>query len=272
LPVYSFEIKTPYSAVDTTASQVYKGVNGERPEGYTAVSATIGEIVTSKGKPIDAFFFSTSGGATDAIMDIWGVKSSAYSGVFDHFENDPEKKPWIIDYSINEVSSRLSNAGYDVGTVKSIEPLILTGSDRIYRAKIKGSNGSKIISGSKLKSIFDLPDTKCRIITADSKADTVFLTEEGSVKQAKLKDCYAITASGICDLSEENQQFILIKKGNFYNIPAEMPKEGMIRFIGMGWGHGVGMSQSGAKGMAEKGYDYKQIIEFYYNNAKVSIY
>lgn len=41
------------------------------------------------------------------------------------------------------------------------------------------------------------------------------------------------------------------------------------KFIGSGYGHGVGMSQYGAKAMAEQGNDYKTILEFYY--PKVSI-
>ncbi|HEV8616787.1 MAG TPA: SpoIID/LytB domain-containing protein [Methylomirabilota bacterium] len=36
------------------------------------------------------------------------------------------------------------------------------------------------------------------------------------------------------------------------------------RFAGRGYGHGVGMSQWGAKGMAERGYSARQILEFYY--------
>src|SRR3970040_1407715 len=36
------------------------------------------------------------------------------------------------------------------------------------------------------------------------------------------------------------------------------------RFAGRGWGHGVGMSQWGAKGMAEHGYRAHQILEYYY--------
>ncbi|MFH0796650.1 MAG: SpoIID/LytB domain-containing protein [Candidatus Omnitrophota bacterium] len=35
-------------------------------------------------------------------------------------------------------------------------------------------------------------------------------------------------------------------------------------FTGQGWGHGVGLSQWGAKKMAEEGFDYKQILEFYF--------
>ncbi|MBI4637524.1 MAG: SpoIID/LytB domain-containing protein [Candidatus Rokubacteria bacterium] len=39
------------------------------------------------------------------------------------------------------------------------------------------------------------------------------------------------------------------------------------RFVGRGYGHGVGMCQWGAKGMAEQGYSAAQILEFYYPGA-----
>ena len=36
------------------------------------------------------------------------------------------------------------------------------------------------------------------------------------------------------------------------------------RFSGRGYGHGVGMSQWGAKGMAAQGYTAEKILEYYY--------
>ncbi len=36
------------------------------------------------------------------------------------------------------------------------------------------------------------------------------------------------------------------------------------RFVGGGFGHGVGMSQTGAYNLGEKGYSYQQILQFYY--------
>jgi stage II sporulation protein D (peptidoglycan lytic transglycosylase) len=39
---------------------------------------------------------------------------------------------------------------------------------------------------------------------------------------------------------------------------------GLARFSGRGYGHGVGMSQWGAKGMAEQGYTAEKILEYYY--------
>jgi stage II sporulation protein D len=41
-------------------------------------------------------------------------------------------------------------------------------------------------------------------------------------------------------------------------------QEGAVRFEGRGWGHGVGLSQYGAKGMADRGYAYPQILEHYF--------
>jgi SpoIID/LytB domain protein len=41
-------------------------------------------------------------------------------------------------------------------------------------------------------------------------------------------------------------------------------------FTGGGWGHGVGMCQTGAIGRAEAGQTYRQILEHYFNGAQVA--
>ncbi|MDD5085707.1 MAG: amidase, partial [Candidatus Omnitrophica bacterium] len=42
-----------------------------------------------------------------------------------------------------------------------------------------------------------------------------------------------------------------------------------IVFSGHGWGHGVGMCQWGAKALAEKGWNYKDILEYYYPGSTI---
>ena len=37
-----------------------------------------------------------------------------------------------------------------------------------------------------------------------------------------------------------------------------------LRLEGRGYGHGIGMSQTGAKKMAELGYDWQDILDYYY--------
>jgi len=43
-----------------------------------------------------------------------------------------------------------------------------------------------------------------------------------------------------------------------------------LTIITRGYGHGVGMSQYGANGMAKEGYSYKDIINHYYSGVKLS--
>jgi SpoIID/LytB domain protein len=39
--------------------------------------------------------------------------------------------------------------------------------------------------------------------------------------------------------------------------------------IGAGWGHGVGLCQIGAALMAERGYDFRRILEHYYRGSRL---
>jgi stage II sporulation protein D len=64
-------------------------------------------------------------------------------------------------------------------------------------------------------------------------------------------------------------------RSTFFSVYA---KGDSIILKGKGYGHGVGLCQEGAMEMAAKGFNYKQIIDFYYfgvfisdiNNAVVS--
>ena len=45
-----------------------------------------------------------------------------------------------------------------------------------------------------------------------------------------------------------------------------------VDFIGSGWGHGVGLCQWGARGMASQQFNYKQIVAYYYPGSKLTDY
>ncbi len=57
--------------------------------------------------------------------------------------------------------------------------------------------------------------------------------------------------------------------GNRFSFPA-LASADDYRFEGSGWGHGVGMCQYGARGMAARGYNYRQILTYYYQGTQVS--
>ena len=54
--------------------------------------------------------------------------------------------------------------------------------------------------------------------------------------------------------------------------PVVDKKTGEIGFeaYGGGWGHGVGLNQTGATGMAEKGATFDEIIKFYYQGVDLT--
>jgi len=43
-------------------------------------------------------------------------------------------------------------------------------------------------------------------------------------------------------------------------------------FFGRGWGHGVGLSQVGAFGLARVGWPYEKILKFYYSDVEIKPY
>lgn len=61
-------------------------------------------------------------------------------------------------------------------------------------------------------------------------------------------------------------------KSSLFTMSKEMdPRGGIARvtFTGSGWGHGLGMSQYGALGMAKQGYNYQEILKYYYNSVEI---
>lgn len=61
-------------------------------------------------------------------------------------------------------------------------------------------------------------------------------------------------------------QFAIFQGGNRLRITS---KEQQFLLRGNGFGHGLGVSQFGAKAMAEKGYDYQEILQHYYTGVKI---
>ncbi len=57
-----------------------------------------------------------------------------------------------------------------------------------------------------------------------------------------------------------------VVRSSLFNL--RMDGEG-VKFVGRGWGHGVGFCQWGAKGMSLRGYNYKRILNYYYPHTRL---
>lgn len=62
-------------------------------------------------------------------------------------------------------------------------------------------------------------------------------------------------------------------KSSMFTMEKEYDDQGYlikVTFSGSGWGHGLGMSQWGARGMAEQGYNYREILQYYYTGVSIA--
>ena len=67
-------------------------------------------------------------------------------------------------------------------------------------------------------------------------------------------------------------RFALGVRENLFVIDRELAKDGSVRqfvFTGKGWGHGVGLCQVGAFGMAQAGSTYEEILKHYYSGIEL---
>lgn len=77
---------------------------------------------------------------------------------------------------------------------------------------------------------------------------------------------HAVSGSG--SVSKVKDEMLAVNNNQQVRYLTAYPQ---FRFIGYGNGHGLGMSQWGARGLAEfMGYDYKEILLYYYDNVTLS--
>lgn len=264
-------IKKGYTLVDTTASQVYRGYLAEKSSSNQAVNDTKGQMIYYNGEVVKGYYFSTSGGSTENIEDVWSTPVGYLRSVSDIYELFPEKKPWIVKLTSSEIGSKLQAAGLSVGSIKDIKVDIWTESEHAYSVRFAGSAGKESISGDKVRTALSLPATKFKIVKSTDDPDKVYTISANGNSEVQLKDSYVINSDGeTVKIDSEIEQVMVLSKDNITNFPTIVPSDSnTYYFAGQGSGHSVGLSQSGAKGMADAGYDYKGILEHYYTGITV---
>lgn len=102
---------------------------------------------------------------------------------------------------------------------------------------------------------------------------------ETRIKSIKLKNCPSsrrgrtvviIFRTGRAKQINANRFRAMIGYSNLRSTAFEAKRVGSkFYFSGRGWGHGVGLCQYGAKGMADEGFNFKDILEHYYISADI---
>ncbi len=160
----SYAVSSPprskiYAHLPDTRSQVYTGVTGEQPESTAAVQATSRQVLTYRGDPITAFFFSTSGGRTENAENSFvdsGPQPYLVS-VPDPYDRISPRHRSELRYSGREMARRLRSR--TAGRFVRVQVTKRGVSPRIVRAQIVGTKGAAPIDGGRLRTLLDLPDT-----------------------------------------------------------------------------------------------------------------
>ncbi|OGS55290.1 MAG: hypothetical protein A3J79_05565 [Elusimicrobia bacterium RIFOXYB2_FULL_62_6] len=235
-----------YHMCDGQHCQAYKGVLTEANTTSRSVLETEGEMLTYHGKPAYTFYHSNCGGHIQASREVKGWGDSPYLAT--HQDTPPEAEkpvdsPWKFHQWIT--GSPQAHCNYP-GMVRSAEfrwVRIIKQKDMEYRINRDYDIGA----------LLDLTPLKR---SGSGNVNSIRIT--GSKKTVTVDREHLIR--NILGFSSIKSTLFMMEVNRFRN--------GKVRnywIYGGGWGHGVGMCQSGAAGMAGKyGKSYREIIKFYF--------
>ena len=155
-----------------TRSQVYRGFLAETATTNQAVSQTRGEVVTYGGRAVVTYFFSTSGGHTENVENVFAGSDPKpwLKGVSDPFDNASPYHRWgPYTFSSRQLTAKLGSAVK--GRFRKLKVLRRGVSPRVVRAKVQGSRGSVTVNGSVLRGRLGLRDTWFYLRKVSSKTD-----------------------------------------------------------------------------------------------------
>ena len=158
-----------YDLCNTTNCQVYLGATRATSESDAAVSATAGETLSCDGKEVIGYFFSSDGGATEDAANVWGGEYSYLKGKADPYE-EKDKDKWSVTLTPAEVKTRLTNAGYSIGTVAKVEVTKRTATNNVAEVTVTDTDGKKVtLTRSSVRTVFGLKSINYSI-TANAAA------------------------------------------------------------------------------------------------------
>ena len=156
-----------YQLYPDTRSQVYGGVGAETAATNAAVAATSGRVVTYAGAPVATYFFSSSGGHTENIENVFlGAAPEPWlRGVPDPYDGaagNPYYR-WSYDMTLASAASKLGSLVK--GKLRGIRVTRRGVSPRVVTAQVVGTRGKTAVTGPQLEQVFSLPSTYMRFTT-----------------------------------------------------------------------------------------------------------
>jgi stage II sporulation protein D len=138
-----------------TRSQVYLGVDHEKPSTNAAVDATAGKVVLYNGQPARTYFYSTSGGRTASAADVWGGSIPYLVSVPDPYDTISPYHNWGPFAFDGTKLGRLLHAGAAVRDVRTA----INSSGRVTTLTALTANGERSFNAAALRKLLGLRST-----------------------------------------------------------------------------------------------------------------
>ncbi|WP_277585996.1 SpoIID/LytB domain-containing protein [Psychrobacillus antarcticus] len=261
----------------TTKDQMYKGYSSEHKNSNAAVEATNDLVLRANGKLVQAYYFSTSGGRTANIGEVWNsAQVSHFVSVDDSIEQSPYKN-WTVSIPTSNILKKFGFSTTDtlldikltkggsngevtaVTAVTSSGEKTITGNETVMRNVFIDANNASLKS-----SWFDISFTK-----PTGGTDLAIQGANGSSEVTSLEGMSVQTATGTVPIPGGS-----VKVQTNEGIISTTGVTGVqtVTVNGKGYGHRIGMSQYGAKARAEAGWTYDRILKHYYQGTTIEKY
>lgn len=262
---YDREDHTFFDVCADDHCQRYQGITrASTPIVEEVIKETRGEILTDGKTICDARFSKCCGGVTEKFEHCWEPVPHSYLTTLR--DSEEITYPDLRYEETAEAWIRTSPSAFCNTTDKAILSQILNNYDQettdFYRWTIEYTQKqlSDLIrrkSGLDFGQILDMiplqRGTSARIekLKIVGTRQTFTIGKELEIRRT-LSETHLYSSA-----------FVIDKQDILYDIP------GRFRFIGAGWGHGVGLCQIGAALMGAKGYTYEEILTHYFPGADI---
>lgn len=251
-----------YELCADTQCQVYWGLSGADPISDRAITNTQGLVLTYQNELVDALYSSTTGGVTAAFSDVWNGSDRPYlQPVVDSVQSSWNLSANPLDNEANfrrfiSLQNGFNEDDWDMFRWREENSMTeITNDLREYLQ----SKQHPLANFSQLQSL-----------------EVAERSPSGRVRRLRVQ-----TDRGIIDLEKDEilralwgPNSILFYLEPLYepapaNTPAANRRLRGYAFVGGGFGHGVGMSQTGAYHLGELGWASDRILSFYYPGTQV---
>lgn len=249
-----------------------------------AVEETEGEKLYYQGYLVqDAVYHSSNGGATEDAVNVWGSEKGYLKGKEDPYESRTAvpNAAWSVSYTADELTWILDQKGYSIGTVKNVYVSQYTKLGNVKEVTFEGSRDTLRVSGDTCRSIFysstyqkSVNSLRFSISGGTETGTASGIIINGGTMLNGLEGVSVISGGGTVSKLKGSGLRAVTPTGT---VAVSLPSgtkgtsagNGTFTISGSGNGHNVGMSQYGAKAMAELGYDYEEILTFYFTDITI---